>query len=1058
MKRNLRKTFGVIGAAALLLSADTSWAQSKKWAEQVYANDDQHINDVATDGKGNSFVAGFFKGTYAELFDVPNSLFYDVYNTGGTTTYDGFIGKFDRAGTPLWLVNIGGTSNDYTTGVTVYPNGSDYDIYVCGHFSTTATFNSSDGVTTLSLTSAGLLDAYIAKYNSSGIVQWVKKIGSSTGNEAAYDIVATTPAIAQFISVQGAALYVCGTYGGTTTFDGSTPIVINNIGVGADGYLVRYIDDTATPDVNPDWVRRMGSSQGNESYYGVGTDGNGNVTVAGLYNSATCTYDISSSTTSTFAANGTTEAIAVNYTPLGNKTWSDHYGGSTSPGGTPDAAIAVAMDQNGNSYIGGYFTGTGTFGSFSKSNLGASGLDSYVISVSSTGTVQWATAGGTSNTDDGVSGIAVDNCGQRVYVAGRYRGSFSFDAFSLSPYNTVTPNVDGFFLALDASTGSSVSGRCIAIGGSDGTDDRTCVAVNALEDVFVGGSFASTTWKYSTTNTLTNTDAPTAGNYDGFIFRYDDMNFSANVSAGNAGHNGVGTDDCTIYAAGEMLGSGVTFGSTTLASTQYISTYTSDVYLTKATKFGSYTNFLKVTQGDANEYMSDQAVDASGNNYICGHALGSSSAFLNLTFNNSTSYLMSSTNMGWLCKTNSSGTVQWSDYIGNVTGASSSEVKGIAYDASGNVYITGVFTGQVNFNPTSGTPTTKTASSQSDMFVAKYSSAGVFQWVQQFSATTSTTLVNGYGISISGSDYYATGIFTGTTTFGANTLISAGGQDLFVMRGSTSTGAGTYGLKYGTVNTDNGLDVSAYGTGIAYVCGKSGNEVYIGKATLTTSTPSWTWNVVSTNGSGSTGERIDLYGADVIVGGTSNSATLALSSNTVGGTGAFAVRYSSTGSYVCSKLAVSSKNCYGIAVQNAMLNNDNGDNIIIAGGTLNSGNNNQNAFIHKLGLNCLLTERIGAPYASNDVVINAGNLSSAKLYPNPATGFANFEFTGNHDLAQQPGMLIITDITGRQVMKIENITSPVTIIETSVMINGVYQYQFVSGKQVLSLGKMVVMN
>ncbi|MBK9637795.1 MAG: hypothetical protein IPO63_08225 [Bacteroidetes bacterium] len=67
----------------------------------------------------------------------------------------------------------------------------------------------------------------------------------------------------------------------------------------------------------------------------------------------------------------------------------------------------------------------------------------------------------------------------------------------------------------------------------------------------------------------------------------------------------------------------------------------------------------------------------------------------------------------------------WAKSIGN--SSSDEYVTGMKIDNNGFIYITGFFSGTLDFNP--GTSTNNlTSNGLTDIFVAKYSSAGAYQW------------------------------------------------------------------------------------------------------------------------------------------------------------------------------------------------------------------------------------------------------------------------------------------------------------------------------------------
>jgi hypothetical protein len=88
--------------------------------------------------------------------------------------FSGFIAKLDLSGNVIWERNLG---NNRGSGVKVDDN---LNLYVCGH-SGSAWFDD------IYFTSQGGADAFLAKYNLLGIIQWVVGGGGSSADEA-YDL------------------------------------------------------------------------------------------------------------------------------------------------------------------------------------------------------------------------------------------------------------------------------------------------------------------------------------------------------------------------------------------------------------------------------------------------------------------------------------------------------------------------------------------------------------------------------------------------------------------------------------------------------------------------------------------------------------------------------------------------------------------------------------------------------------------------------------------------------------------------------------------------------
>jgi hypothetical protein len=120
---------------------------------------------------------------------------------------------------------------------------------------------------------------------------------------------------------------------------------------------------------------------------------------------------------------------------------------------------------------------------------------------------------------------------------------------------------------------------------------------------------------------------------------------------------------------------------------------------------------------------------------------------------------------------------------------------GIAVDAAGNSYVTGNFSGTVNYGNT-----TLTSNGLSDAFVAKVTPNGAFEWAIAMGAASYDS-GNAIAVDVSG-DVYVTGQFYGQVAFGSITVnsqapreafvakISPNGQFQWVARGGGSTALG----------------------------------------------------------------------------------------------------------------------------------------------------------------------------------------------------------------------------------------------------------------------------
>jgi hypothetical protein len=120
------------------------------WAVSAGGVDFDSGNAIAIDGVGNVYVTGQFENTAD--FD-PGAGTSNLTSQGGL---DGFVWKLDAGGGLVWARGFGGISDEQAYGIRV--DGA-VNARVVGGFTGTADFDPGSG--TLSLTSAGNLDAFV---------------------------------------------------------------------------------------------------------------------------------------------------------------------------------------------------------------------------------------------------------------------------------------------------------------------------------------------------------------------------------------------------------------------------------------------------------------------------------------------------------------------------------------------------------------------------------------------------------------------------------------------------------------------------------------------------------------------------------------------------------------------------------------------------------------------------------------------------------------------------------------------------------------------------------
>ncbi len=136
-------------------------------------------------------------------------------------------------------------------------------------------------------------------------------------------------------------------------------------------------------------------------------------------------------------------------------------------------------------------------------------------------------------------------------------------------------------------------------------------------------------------------------------------------------------------------------------------------------------------------------------------------------------------------------------------GSTTSDVgRGIVSDADGSYYVTGYFTGTVNFGGGN-----LVSAGNRDIFIAKYSTIGAYVWAVRVGGANDD---EGASVAIDkGDSVYVTGYYSGTGTTGNfATTVSWGNHDIFVHKLSKTNGAAYSLYQAGSAANDEGMGVA----------------------------------------------------------------------------------------------------------------------------------------------------------------------------------------------------------------------------------------------------------
>lgn len=444
-------------------------------------------------------------------------------------------------------------------------------------------------------------------------------------------------------------------------------------------------------------------------------------------------------------------AAACNSLTAQNLSWAKPIGGEDN-----DRALTVFTDNQGILYVGGHYKGRVDFdpgpdSSFREAPRG----EAYILKLDASGNfVSVLTFGQTSGSYSCTVNAMRKDASGNLYVSGYFNGTVDFDPDTAIVQSVYVSGKHGFLLKLDASEKYQwvKYWRYNKDAGETNELGPSCIW-DASGNYYATGSFNGETdfdpgtAKYELTSKANDAYILKLDSNGDFIWAKQLLTDSAiqtveplSISLDAAGNT---------YIAGTFNGT-VDFDPDSSAEFKLSASITYGFLL----KLDANGNFVWAKPiGSAGDPFYDShtcraiSTDANGNSYITG-------SFSNTVTLGSTQLTSTGLSDIFVAKVDGNGNFVWAKQIGSFYDAE--EGQGITQDASGNIYVTGMYRGTTNFH-TSGGIANLTSNGSIDNFILKLAPDGNFIYVLGLGGTNSHERI--YHLFSSGNTIYTAGRF-----------------------------------------------------------------------------------------------------------------------------------------------------------------------------------------------------------------------------------------------------------------------------------------------------------
>ncbi|RFS16815.1 SBBP repeat-containing protein [Emticicia sp. C21] len=408
----------------LISDQDMNMPAVTGWKEG--GNGEDRGTNIGTDAAGNVYLSGNFSNT-VDFGGI------SLTSSGGT---DVFVAKYSQAGALVWVKKGGGIVGDTPSDMAVDADGN---VIIAGNFNYPITFDN------YIINPAGYFDIFLAKYNTNGELQWMKKEGGSD-----------TESITGLTFDNDGNIFMTGYFYETSPFSGGAIISAGK----KDIFLAKYNSSGGAV-----WVRRAGGTN-DDSASGVTVDEYGNSYITGYFVGSTTIGNTS------FNSYGGNDIFVAKYAANGIFQWARQGGGTGD-----DEGNSITIDNANYIYVFGTFENSLTFGGSSATSKGDK--DVFLVRYTDNGDVHSYEVAGGPNAEEARK-VRVDT-NKNVYLTGEFYNTTNF-----GPINLMSSGSGEIFIAKYS---GSLTFQWVQKMGGTGSDKVFGLGVDTNGNIYLTGMF-----------------------------------------------------------------------------------------------------------------------------------------------------------------------------------------------------------------------------------------------------------------------------------------------------------------------------------------------------------------------------------------------------------------------------------------------------------------------------------------------------------------------------------------------------------------------------------------